>query len=156
MYEMADAISDLSDEIPQMIAESMDHQLEVAVQAIKASWLSHTGKGTDFVYNSIGKNIGVGGGGPPRPNPDGSVSATVGVFKIDHVAASFGRRVSKKDGSVKKLQPSAPQVAWWHENGTKNITASHFLSSAFYSSLPQQEKAFQLHFDKAVGRILKG
>lgn len=158
MFSIADDLSEISREVPQMMANSLDGQLDVAVSAMKANWASMAGNAGDFVYDSFGKQIG-GNGRSPTPNPDGTVSASVGAFKVDHVAAAHGRRIDKQtdaNGKMLRIQPSAAQVAWWHEFGTKNITGKNFMSSAFYSSLSAQEKVFADNFQEQYERKIKG
>ena len=107
----------------------------------------------------IGKQVG-SNGRAPTPNADGSVSASVGVFKVDHIAASHGRR-TEKDSTGKRLDPSAAQVAWWHEFGTspkrgKGITGKNFISNAFNTTVAAQEKAFNDQFLLGASKLLKG
>jgi hypothetical protein len=144
MFKMADEMAKMGDNFQKHVEIAMSQQLMVAVKAIQQSWLSHGGK-QDFVYASVGFNTNM--------NADGSVSATVGVFKVDSIAQSFGRRTEKKsgkNGKIQNLQPSAAQVAWWHEFGTKSITQKNFLSSGFYASLAEQEKVFANAFMMSV------
>ena len=142
---------------PQMVKDSFDATQKVIEDQVRSNWISVVG-GTsgDRIYKSIGRNT----------EQEGSDAfGTVGVFKLDYIEAEF--ETTDRD-------LTAAQIAYWVENGTSRlrsgkrkrkgveyneedlitVSAKPFISSAYYSTIKEQNQAFLDTWYNSITKVL--
>ena len=160
MKEFVKEMEQVVEEFPEITREALSAQEEVIEKAIRQNWVSTGGRVGDFVYDSVGQSTAFS-----KLNP-ADVVGTVGVYNIESVASSHGK--TSKD-------LNAAQIAYWLEFGTSRLrgggrkvkgveyseeqlistTPRPFISTAFYSTIVEQEKAFTERFNQLADRIMK-
>jgi len=154
LKEFVTEMNGFVEHFPEISLKSLAAQEEFVEDKIRTNWVSMAGGSSGgHVYSSIGHSVAYGKQG------ENSVVGTVGVYKIDSVAASFG--ITEKD-------LNAAQIAYWVEFGTSRlrqggrkkrdaeysdeqliqVAAVPFISTAFYSSLDAQQDVFKAEFNR--------
>lgn len=160
LREFLDGMGRLVEEFPAISREALKAQQTVVEQKVRDNWISTGGKAGDFIHSSVGQSTAF------SKQNSADVVGTVGVYKMDAVNAQFGR--TDKD-------LNAAQIAYWLEFGTTRLRSGarkkrgveyrpedlistvprSFISTAFYTSLPEQEEAFKKRFNQLVDRLMK-
>lgn len=144
----------IAENMPEISRKALIAQQEVVENKVKNNWVSMVGGSpAGLVYESIGQSSAFSKTEPA------TVVGTVGVYKIDSVAASHG--LTNKD-------LNAAQIAYWVEFGTSRLRsgirkikgieyndedlitvgAKPFISNAYFSSIDEQENVFKETFNR--------
>lgn len=140
--ELISDLLDMTDHMEEDIQVAADKQLSVLTETIKQNWVSMVphGKIGDYVYDSIGYNVGV----------ERDVVGMSGVFLIDHVVSSH---------NITKEDIKAPTLAYWVEYGYTPNNAVHqagipFMGSAYLSSTNEQDEVFADSLQDSIAKRL--
>lgn len=157
----------LENDIDEVVGRAFEAQEQVFMEGIKANWVSLAGGSVgDFVYDSISMTVNSGANGS-------SHFGKVGVFNMDSVASSHSKLEPNPRTGKKPM--NAAQIAYWTEFGTSrlrsgirkkkgttyseedliSVAPKPFVSTAFYSTLTEQENAFVKIFNENLNRITK-
>lgn len=151
--DVLDALDNFTDEMPRASKTALDAMEKVIEDKVRDNYVSAGGSVGDFIYDSIGRSVESSESGD-------AVFGTVGVYKIDHVALSHGRKLKHM---------TAPLIAYWMEYGTSPLNAEAakkygsgaklrhasypeselnfnaprpFVSASFYATIDEQTKTY--------------
>ena len=174
LTELLRTLQNMPEIAKEAIEAGSNAAMQEGVKDLQNKYLSVGGQATDYIYKSIGSY----GTSEPTGKQEGTdYWFSVGVFHLEDV---YNEQNEKKQATqksqIKRNVPTAPQLAYWIENGTsrlksgarkpKNapdaafnpsdlITAAPqpFISEAFVTGWDGQFSAFSVAFNIKIGEL---